>query len=83
MNKTLLSLTAALLSSPALADTLIDHANGIQAGARGQLEHFTGLLVGWEYAFSKITESPRATRTTPAKPLSRCTRTIASSRAGD
>jgi len=46
MNKTLLSLTAALLSSPALADTLIDHANGIQAGARGQLEHFTGLLVG-------------------------------------
>jgi predicted amidohydrolase YtcJ len=37
---------AMLLSSPALADTLIDNANGIQVGPDGKLQHFTGLLVG-------------------------------------
>src|SRR4051794_35006420 len=42
----LLALTAALLASPAFADTLIDHANGIQVDAKGRLQHFTGLLIG-------------------------------------
>ena len=46
MRKTSIALAAALLSSPALASTLIDHANGIQADANGQLQHFTGLLIG-------------------------------------
>jgi len=46
MHKPLLALAAALLSSPAWPDTLIDHANGIQVDAEGHLQHFTGLLVG-------------------------------------
>src|SRR5262245_33418432 len=46
MRKSLIAVLAALLSSPALADTLIDHANGIQADAQSHLQHFTGLLIG-------------------------------------
>ncbi len=41
-----LLLAATLLASPALADTLIANANGIQVGADGKLQRFTGLLVG-------------------------------------
>ncbi|MCH8616197.1 amidohydrolase family protein [Sphingomonas sp. SM33] len=37
---------AMLLSSPALANTLIDNANGIQVGPDGKLQRFAGLLVG-------------------------------------
>jgi predicted amidohydrolase YtcJ len=46
MLKTSALLVAALLASPAFADTLIDHANGIQVGADGVIAHFDGLLVG-------------------------------------
>ena len=46
MKPTLLALAAALLSSAATADTLIDHANGIQVDASGRVQHFTGLLIG-------------------------------------
>lgn len=46
MKRTLLLLAAALLASPAAADTLVRNANGIQVGANGKLERFTGLLVG-------------------------------------
>ena len=46
MKTPLLALAAALLSSNALADTLVEHANGMQAGADGQLQHFSGLLIG-------------------------------------
>jgi predicted amidohydrolase YtcJ len=42
----LLALAAALLASPAFADTLIDNANGIQVDASGTLQHFTGLVIG-------------------------------------
>jgi len=45
MQKALL-LSIALLASPAAADTLIDNANGIQVGPDGQLQRFTGLLIG-------------------------------------
>jgi predicted amidohydrolase YtcJ len=45
MHKTVIAL-AALLASPALADTLIENANGIQADAAGHLQHFSGLLIG-------------------------------------
>ena len=41
-----LALGAALLPSPALADTLFDHVNGIQVDAAGHIEHFNALLVG-------------------------------------
>ncbi|MEO5612521.1 MAG: amidohydrolase family protein [Sphingomicrobium sp.] len=46
MNKTFIALVAALLASPALADTLIYNINGIQVSADGKLQHFTGLVVG-------------------------------------
>jgi len=36
----------ALLSSAALADTLIDNVNGIQVGPDGRLQHFSGMLIG-------------------------------------
>jgi predicted amidohydrolase YtcJ len=36
---------AALLSTSALADTLVTNVNGIQAGSDGQLQHFSGLIV--------------------------------------
>jgi predicted amidohydrolase YtcJ len=41
-----IALAAALLWSPALVDTLIDNANGVQVGTSGNLERFTGLLIG-------------------------------------
>ena len=44
MNKPLLALLA-LLSTTAYADTLVSNVNGIQVGADGQLQHFTGLLI--------------------------------------
>lgn len=46
------SLTAAIglllagVSTPALADTLVDNANGIQVDANGKLQRFRGLLIG-------------------------------------
>lgn len=46
MRETFVALAAALLSSPAVSTTLIDDANGVQADANGQLQHFTGLLIG-------------------------------------
>jgi hypothetical protein len=45
MIKPLIAL-AALLSTSALADTLVTNVNGMQAGADGRLQHFTGLIVG-------------------------------------
>lgn len=46
MKNTLVALTATLLASSAWANTLVDHANGIQVDAAGHLHHFTGILVG-------------------------------------
>ena len=45
MHKPIIALAAALLASSALADTMIMNVNGIQAGADGTLQHFTGLLI--------------------------------------
>lgn len=46
--RTLLVAASALLlaASPALADTLVDNANGIQVDAQGRLQRFTGLVIG-------------------------------------
>ena len=64
MHKPLLALVAALLASPAFADTLIDHANGIQVDANGNLQHFTGLLIGddgkVEFLIPRRTDADRA-----------------------
>ena len=46
MRKTLIALTAALLSSPAWSDTLFDYVNGVQVDAAGRIEHFSAILVG-------------------------------------
>ena len=46
MHKPLLALAAALLSTSAMADTLVYNANGMQVGADGQLLRFSALLVG-------------------------------------
>jgi hypothetical protein len=57
-----LALAAALLASPALADTLVTNINGIQVGGDGKLQHFTGLLIG---ADGKV----RSTLTGPPPPM--------------
>ncbi|MEO8455344.1 MAG: amidohydrolase family protein [Sphingomicrobium sp.] len=46
MNKPLFALAAALLASPAVADTLVSNVNGLQVAVDGRLQHFTGLLIG-------------------------------------
>ncbi len=46
MDKTLIALAALAAACPAFADTLIDHANGVQVGINGKLQHFTGLVIG-------------------------------------
>jgi predicted amidohydrolase YtcJ len=45
MHKAIYALLA-LLASPALADTLIHNANGMQVGADGKLQRFESLLIG-------------------------------------
>lgn len=46
MRKSIIALAAALLASPALSSTLVVHANGIQSDTAGNIQHFTGLLIG-------------------------------------
>ena len=52
MKTSLIALAAALLVAspavyaPARADTLIDNVNGVQVDRAGQVEHFSGVLVG-------------------------------------
>ena len=45
MRKALLAAVAVLLSSPALATTLIENARGIQVGPDGKLDRFRGLVI--------------------------------------
>jgi hypothetical protein len=46
MKTPLIALVAALLASPAFADTVIDHANGIQVDASGKLQRFAAVVIG-------------------------------------
>lgn len=46
MNRAIIALTAALLSSAALGNTLIDNANGMQVGSDGKLQRFNRLVIG-------------------------------------
>ena len=46
MHKPLLALAIALIAGAANAATLVTNANGIQIGANGKLERFTGVLIG-------------------------------------
>ncbi|MCY7281539.1 MAG: amidohydrolase [Sphingomonas bacterium] len=43
---TALAAAALLPFGPAVADTLIDNANGVQVGANGKLQQFSGLMIG-------------------------------------
>ena len=45
MRKAFVAAVAAFLASPALSATLIDNARGVQVGADGKLERFSGLLI--------------------------------------
>ncbi len=46
MRNTLIAVAALLAAAPATADTLIDNVKGVQVGASGDVENFTGLLIG-------------------------------------
>jgi predicted amidohydrolase YtcJ len=58
MHKPLLALAAALLSSSALADTLVSNVNGIQVGADGKLQHFGSLLIGDDGRVKQVMTNP-------------------------
>lgn len=69
MNRLPLLLAAAsLTATPAFAapTLLIDRANGVQVGANGQIERFTGLLIGRDGRVVKLLKAgaprPRAAR---------------------
>jgi predicted amidohydrolase YtcJ len=53
-----LALIAALLASPASTETLISNVNGVQVGADGKLQHFTGLLVGDDGRVKEVLNGP-------------------------
>ena len=46
---TALLASASISGSPALADTLVDNVDGMTLNAKGEVEHFTGLLIGWRF----------------------------------
>jgi predicted amidohydrolase YtcJ len=46
MLRTTLTALALVLSAPAMADTLVDNVDGMTIDAAGQVERFTGILVG-------------------------------------
>ena len=62
MHKPLLALAAALLSSSALADTLVSNVNGIQVGADGKLQHFRALTIGDDGKVRQVIEHPELVR---------------------
>lgn len=67
MRKAVLAAVAVLLSSPALADTLIDNARGIQVGPDGQLQRFTGLVVNDKGKVVQVLRNGQA----PVMPIAR------------
>jgi predicted amidohydrolase YtcJ len=48
----------ALLSTSALADTLVANVNGMQVGADGQLQHFSGLVIGKDGKVKSVLTGP-------------------------
>ena len=58
MHKALIALTAALLASPAFADTLVTNINGIQADEQGQIQHFKALVVGNDGKVRQVIDHP-------------------------
>ena len=64
MNKPLLALAAALLATPAHADTLVSNVNGIQVGPDGKLQRFGSFLIGDDGRVKQVmaNRSPRMSR---------------------
>ena len=67
MRKALLAAIAVLLSSPAIATTLIENAQGIQVGPDGKIDRFRGLVVNDE---GKVVQVLRGTAA-PIMPFNR------------
>lgn len=57
-------LAASILSSPARADTLVDHVDGLTLNAEGHVERFTGLVIGADGRVAQVlhTGDPRPAR---------------------
>ena len=62
MKKTLVALLAALLASPAWADTLVTNVNGLQVGADGQLQRFQALTIAPDGKVRQVIENPELVR---------------------
>ena len=62
MKKMLIALAAALLASPAAADTLIDNINGLQVGPDGKLQRFKALVVTDEGKVRQLLQNPELVR---------------------
>lgn len=62
MRKTIFALVALLLSSSALADTLIHNINGIQVGADGKLQRFRALTISEDGKVRQVLENPELVR---------------------
>ena len=67
MRKALLAAVAVLLSSPALATTLIENARGIQVGPDGKLDRFRGLVINDQGKVVQVLRGPAA----PVMPFER------------
>ena len=58
MIKPLLLFSAALLSAPASANTLVTNVNGVQVGADGKLQRFRALVITPEGKVRQVVENP-------------------------
>ena len=58
MRPVFLALSAALLASPALADTWIKNINGVQTDTHGQIQHFNGLIIRDDGRISRVLVGP-------------------------
>ena len=67
MRKALLAAVAVLLSSPAIATTLIENARGIQVGPDGKLDRFRGLVINDQGKVVQMLRGPGA----PVMPFDR------------
>lgn len=67
MRKALLAAVAVLLSSPALATTLIENARGIQVGPDGKIDRFRGLVINDQGKVVQVLRGPGA----PVMPFDR------------
>lgn len=65
ISRTAALLAATLLSAPARADTLVDHIDGLTLNAKGQVERFTGLVIGNDGRVAQVLHAGEAR---PARP---------------